>query len=89
METMYFSVIKMLLIVVALACGVVLFFRYGGRLKMGTMGKSRSLNRVETIHLGYRKFVSVLEVRDRVLVVGVGDKELSLLAEWKNEEKAS
>jgi hypothetical protein len=44
---------------------------------------------VETVHLGYKKFVSVLEIRDRVLVIGVGEKEMSLLTEWRNEETAS
>ena len=88
METMYLSVIKMFLLVVAFACGILLFYRYSGKLKLGSSSKSHSLNKVETIHLGYKKYVSVLEVRDRVLVVGVGEKELSLLAEWKNEEKA-
>ena len=89
METMYLSVIKMLLIVIAFACGIVLFYRYGNKLKLGSLSKNHSLNKVETIHLGYRKYVSVLEIRDRVLVIGVGEKELSLLAEWRNEEKAS
>jgi flagellar biogenesis protein FliO len=88
MENIYFSVVKMLLIAIAFACGVLLFFRYAGKLKLGSFSKSHSLNKVETIHLGYRKFVSVLEIRDHVLVVGVGDKELSLLAQWKNEEKS-
>ena len=30
--------------------------------------------------------MSVLEMKDHVLVIGVGDKEMSLLASWKKEE---
>jgi flagellar biogenesis protein FliO len=39
------------------------------------------------IHLGYRKFVSVVEIKDQILVIGMGEKELSLLARWTKEEK--
>jgi flagellar biogenesis protein FliO len=48
-------------------------------------GKSFGLQKGETLHLGYKKFVSVLEVQDHVLVIGVGEKEISLLASWKKE----
>jgi flagellar biogenesis protein FliO len=89
MESMYFSVIKMLLVVVVLGCAVVLFYRYGDKLKFRPLSKSYGLQKVETIHLGYKKFVSVVEIRNRVLVIGVGEKEISLLAEWANEEKSS
>jgi flagellar biogenesis protein FliO len=89
MENMYLSVLKMLLVMVAFCCAAVLFFRYGRRLKLRPVSKNYGLQKVETIHLGYKKFVSVVEIKDRVLVIGVGEKELSLLADWKNEEKTS
>jgi flagellar biogenesis protein FliO len=89
MENMYLSVLKMLLVMVAFCCAAVLFYRYGGRLKLRPVSKNYGLQKVETIHLGYKKFVSVVEIKDRVLVIGVGEKELSLLADWKNEEKTS
>jgi flagellar biogenesis protein FliO len=88
MESMYFSVIKMLLIIVVLGSAVLLLRRYGGKLRLRPASKNYGLQKVETIHLGYKKFVSVLEIKDRVLVIGVGEKELSLLADWRNEEKA-
>jgi len=34
---------------------------------------------------GTKKFVSVLEIKDYVLVIGVGEKEMSLLTRWKKE----
>jgi flagellar biogenesis protein FliO len=86
MENIYLSTIKMLLVVVAMVCGIILFFRYSGKLRLKLPMRNSGPQRVETIHLGYRKFVSVMEVRDHVLVVGVGDKEISLLASWKKEE---
>jgi len=88
MENIYFSVIKMLLVVVVLGCAVVLFYRYGDKLKLRPASKSYGLQKVETIHLGYKKSVSVVEIRNRVLVIGVGEKELSLLTEWAREEKS-
>jgi flagellar biogenesis protein FliO len=89
MENMYFSVIKMLLVLLVLGCGVVLLRRYGNKLKLRPASKSYGLQKVETIHLGYKKFVSVVEIRNRVLVIAVGEKEVSLLTEWANEEESS
>ena len=90
MENIYLSTIKMLLVVVAMVCGIILFFRYSGKLRLKLPMRNSGPQRVETIHLGYRKFVSVLEVRNHVLVIGVGEKDLSLLAQWEQEtgEKA-
>ena len=65
------------------------FSRYGDKLRLKPVSKSYGLQKVETIHLGYKKYVTVIEVRNRVLVIGIGEKELSLLAEWANEEKSS
>jgi len=89
MENIYFSTIKMLLVVLAMVCGIVLFFRYSGKLKLKLPIRNSALQKVETIHLGYRKFVSVMEVKDHVLVVGVGEKEISLLASWRKEEETT
>jgi flagellar biogenesis protein FliO len=89
MENMALSVIKMLLVVAALGCGILAFYRYGNRLKLKPLAKGYGMQKVETVHLGYKKFVSVVEIKDRVLVIGVGEKEISLLSEWKNEQKAS
>lgn len=89
METMYFSVIKMLLVITIFGCAVLAFYKYGNRLKLKPIAKGYGLHKVETIHLGYKKFLSVVEIRDRVLVIGVGEKEVSLLTEWRKEETGS
>ena len=87
MENIYFSSLRMLLVLAAIVAGIVLLYRYSGRLRLKLPGKTVGLQRGETIHLGYKKFVSVIEVKDRVIVVGVGEKEMALLASWKKEEE--
>ncbi|OPY67148.1 MAG: Flagellar biosynthesis protein, FliO [Syntrophorhabdaceae bacterium PtaU1.Bin034] len=91
MENIYFSTIKMVLVLAAMVFGIIVFYRYMGKwklkLNLGPGKGGYGLQKVETIHLGYRKFVSVVEVRDRVLVIGVGDKEMSLLTDWKKGEE--
>ena len=91
MENIYFSTFKMLLVLAAMVLAIIVFYRYMGkwRLKLGPKNRAYGLHQMETVHLGYRKFVSVIEVKDHVLVIGVGDKEMALLAEWKKEGTAA
>lgn len=89
MENIYFSTLKMLLALMAIVSGIILLYRYSGKFKLKLKGSGHGLHKVETIHLGYRKFISVVEVRDRVLVIGVGDKEMSLLADLTKEGKGT
>ena len=85
MENIYLSTIRMLLVLAAIVAAIIVFYRYSGKLRLRQQGRGLGLQKGETIHLGYKKFVSVLEIRDRVLVIGVGEKEMSLLASWKRE----
>ncbi len=89
MENIYYSAIRMLLGLAAIVFAALVFTRYMGkwRLNLGPKGAGYGLHRVETVNLGYRKFVSVIEVRDHVLVIGVGDKEMALLTQWKKDEE--
>ena len=89
MENIYFSAVKMLLALAAMVFGAIVFYRYMGkwRLNLGPKGAGYGLQKVETVNLGYRKFVSVIEIKNRVLVIGVGEKEMALLTEWKKEEE--
>ena len=70
---------------------IILVSRYSGkiRLPLRAQNSAYGLKKADSLYLGYRKFISVVEVQDRVLVVGIGDKELTLLAEWKKEERVS
>ncbi|MGA3173572.1 MAG: flagellar biosynthetic protein FliO [Syntrophorhabdales bacterium] len=87
----YFGALKMVLALAVIVFAAIIFYRYMGkwRLNLAPRNQRYGLQKVETIHLGYRKFVSVIEVKNRVLVIGVGEKEMALLTEWKSEEKES
>jgi flagellar biogenesis protein FliO len=89
MDSMLLGTIRMLLVAVGLACAIGLVYRYRDRLQLKLRPTPRAfgMQKVETLHLGYRKFVTVVEIQDRVLVVGIGDKEITLLSQWRKEEK--
>jgi flagellar biogenesis protein FliO len=91
MIDVYTGIIKVVFVMLGILAGIVLLARYSGKLKIPfrTEEQNYGLKKVGSLYLGYKKFVSVIEVKDHVLVVGVGDKELSLLAEWKKEETQS
>lgn len=89
MIDIYTSIIKMIFIMLGIVAGIVLFARYAGKLKLPFRSEEQNygMKKVGSLYLGYRKFVSVVEIKDHVLVIGGGDKELSLLAKWKKEDK--
>jgi flagellar biogenesis protein FliO len=89
MENIYVQVIRVILVLVAIVAVLLVFNRYGSKLKLNLKQRETpySLRKADMIHLGYRKFVSVVEVKDRVLVIGMGDKELTLLTQWIKEDK--
>jgi flagellar biogenesis protein FliO len=84
----YLSIIKVVLILFGIVAGIVLLYRYAGKLKLNLRpGQSEyKLNKSGSIYLGYKKFISVVEVNEHVFVVGVGDKEMTLLAKWKKAD---
>lgn len=87
METS-FNMLRVLLVLIGIVAGMLFLYRLAVKYKFNLKPKNTEydLRRVDTIHLGYKKFVSVVEVKDRVLVLGVGEKEISLLTEWKKED---
>ena len=87
MMDVYLGIIKVFFILLGIIAVLILLYRYADRLKlnMKTKDTAYGLKKVDTIRLGYKKFVSVLEVKDYVLVIGVGEKEMSLLTRWKKE----
>lgn len=88
MMEMYLGIIKVFFILLGMIAVMILLYRYAGKLKLNLRPKDTAygLKKVDTIHLGYKKYVSVLEVKDYVLVIGVGEKEMSLLTRWKKED---
>ncbi|MHB8111448.1 MAG: flagellar biosynthetic protein FliO [Syntrophorhabdaceae bacterium] len=88
MET-YLGIVKVILIMAGMIAGIYLLSRYAGKMSFKFKPKDAAgygLRKVDTIYLGSRKFISVIEVRDRVIVIGAGEKEISVLAKWKKEE---
>jgi flagellar biogenesis protein FliO len=87
-EGMYTDFIKVILVLLGLLGCLGLLYKFMGKYKGNWKSKNKGygLKRVETIPLGYKKFISVVEIRDQVLVVGVGQDAISLLAQWKKEE---
>lgn len=89
MEELYAGIIKVVLFLLGCLALVVIMKKQG--LKFSQKGEraqeNRSIKKLDTVHLGYRKFVSVLEIEGRILVVSVSDKEISLLAKWRKDER--
>jgi flagellar biogenesis protein FliO len=87
-EGMYGDVIKVILVLLGLLGCLGLLYKVMGKYKGNWNSKSTGygLRRVETIPLGYKKFISVVEIKDQVLVIGVGQDSISLLAQLKKEE---
>ena len=87
-EGMYGDVIKVILVLLGLLGCLGLLYKVMGKYKGNWNSKSAGygLRRVETIPLGYKKFISVVEIKDQVLVIGVGQDTISLLAQLKKEE---
>jgi flagellar biogenesis protein FliO len=91
MMDVYTGIVKVVLLSLGIVAAIILFSRYAGKLKFPLRPQSSSygLKKVDSLYLGYKKFISVVEVKDYVLVVASGDKEMSLLAKWKKEDKTS
>jgi flagellar biogenesis protein FliO len=87
----YINIIKVVFILLGIISGMVLLYRYAGKLKLNLKpDKSEyNLKKRDSIYLGYKKYVSIVEVNEHVLVIGVGDKELTLLAKWKKADKGA
>jgi flagellar biogenesis protein FliO len=90
MENVYGQIIRVVLALIAIVAFMLILYRYAGKLKFSLNLKQKttpySLRKLDMIHLGYKKFVSVVEIKDQILVIGMGEKELSLLARWTKEE---
>lgn len=89
MENIYIAFAKVIFVLLAMLAALVVFHRYAGKFRLNLNMKGRAgdsaIRKGETIHLGYRKFLSVVEVRDRVFLLAVGQDQVSLLHQWKKE----
>ncbi len=87
----YTGAAKVIFIMIGIIAAIILFSRYAGKIKMPfkTEEQGYSIRKVGSLYMGYKKFISVVEINNHVLVVGGGDKELSLLAKWEKEDTAA
>ena len=83
-----FSIMRVILVLIGIVAGLFFLYRLAGKYKLNLKPKGTvyGLKKMDTIHLGYKKFISVVEVKNYVLVLGVGEKEMSLLTKWKKED---
>ena len=87
-----FNIMRVILVLIGIIAGMVFLYRLADKYKFNFKPKCTTeygLKKLDTIHLGYKKFISVVEVKDYVLVLGVGEKEMSLLTKWKKEDKVA
>lgn len=87
-----FNIMRVILVLIGIIAGMVFLYRLADKYKFNFKPKATteySLKKMDTIHLGYKKFISVVEVKNYVLVLGVGEKEMSLLTKWKKEDKVA
>ena len=85
----YLGLVKVIFILLGMVGAIFLLSRYAGKLKLNLRpGQSEyKLSKPASIYLGYKKFISVVEVNEHVFVVGAGEKEITLLAKWEKAEK--
>ena len=90
MENMAVQIVRVALVLAALIAVIFVFYRFSGKFNLNLSMRQKetgyNLRKTDMIHLGYKKFVSVVEVKDRVLIIGVGEKDISLLTQWTKED---
>jgi len=86
MET-YLYIIKLVLFLIAFICAGLIFYRYKDKLKPSLLRQNNTvgLKKRDTLYLGYKKFITLVEFENYSFLIGVGDKEISILHAWKRE----
>ncbi|HPP05732.1 MAG TPA: flagellar biosynthetic protein FliO [Syntrophorhabdaceae bacterium] len=85
----YIDIVKVIFILLFIVTGMILLYRYSEKLRFNLKkGKSPyRLKRIDTIYLGPKKTISIVEVEDYVLVLGVGEKDIRPLLRWKKTKE--
>jgi flagellar biogenesis protein FliO len=91
MEEIYVNLIKVILLLLGMLGVMALLYRFLGKKKgflpFAGLKTGGYVKKLETVHMGNRKFLSVVEVKDHILVIGVGQENMFLLAQWPKAEK--
>lgn len=86
---MLIDLLKVIFALLFIVSGMVLLYRYSDKLKFN-LKRTKSpynLKKVDTIFLGTKKSISIIEVEDYVLVLGVGEKDIRTLLKWKKPKE--
>ncbi|HOV91249.1 MAG TPA: flagellar biosynthetic protein FliO [Syntrophorhabdaceae bacterium] len=85
----YFDIVKVIFILLCIIFGMILLYRYSEKLRFNVKrGKSPyNLRRVDTLYLGAKKSISIVEVDEFVLVLGIGEKDVRPLLRWKKTKE--
>lgn len=88
MDEFYLLLLKVIIFLFGMTGLLVLMKRYGFRLKDGSKDGNyqREIRKLDSLPIGFRRYLLVLEVKDRIIVVGVSEKEMTPIAQWKKEE---
>ena len=80
MMDVYTGIVKVILIMLGIIAAIILLSRYAGKFKIPLRQKNShyGLKKVDSLYLGYKKFISVIEVKDYVLVIGLGETKKCL-----------
>jgi flagellar biogenesis protein FliO len=92
----FFVFLRVAFALLGLVCLLILFLRKAGKtgdaflflkklgMKSGT--DTHFLKRIDTMSVGYKKYIVAVEAGSYVLVVGVGEKEITPLARIERNE---
>jgi len=90
MESIYGQIVRVILVLIAIIAAMFALRRYGTKYNFNLNLRQKTtrygLKKLDTIHMGNRKFITVVEVKNRVLVVGIGEKDITLLTQWTEGE---
>lgn len=86
---MLFDLLKVIFALLFIVSGLLLLYRYSDKFKLGLKRPSSpyNLKKLNTIYLGQRKSIAIVEVEDYVLLLGIGEKEIRTLLKWKREKE--
>ena len=86
---MFFDLLKVIFALLFIISGMILLYKFSDkvRLNLKKVKSPYNLKRIDTIYLGPRKSISIVEVEDYVLVLGIGDKEIRTLLKWKKTKE--
>jgi flagellar biogenesis protein FliO len=90
MENVYIALAKVIFVLLAMLGVLAVVHRYAGKVRLNLTSRPGAsvIRKGDTVHLGYRKFLSVVDVKDRTFLLAIGQDQVSLLYHWEKEKGA-